>query len=260
MSSEHGVDRDIGELTNANTQVQPEEENRSPGRRTERTERSALRRVREPSGPIHPSGIRRRPRLRQSDRYMEPQRALAEGALAEGASQSNPPYINHARADYEHYMRTHFPQENTSPIRPTPEESIPPETALRNLFAEHRAEHGNDSGISFEEYNHNRRVKRRKVEQDSKEESWQGFRYGRYGQVEPGALKMEIVSCDGGLFQSCAEGEYGSDNILKDDDTVYCTKSNRCNIVLRHQGETTFSLTELVIKAPHKGFTAPYVS
>jgi hypothetical protein len=44
---------------------------------------------------------------------------------------------------------------------------------------------------------------------------------------------------------------------LKNDATVYCTKSNRCNLVLRHQGATVFSLKELIIKAPHSGYTAP---
>lgn len=99
-----------------------------------------------------------------------------------------------------------------------------------------------------------RRAKRRKLEVDNQTPEFMGFRYGKYGQVEPGKLKMEIVSCDGGIFQ---EGNYPAENILKNDDTVYCTKSNRCNLVLRHQGGTVFSLKELVIKAPHSGYTAP---
>ncbi|KAM0334183.1 hypothetical protein ACHAQA_001203 [Verticillium albo-atrum] len=93
-----------------------------------------------------------------------------------------------------------------------------------------------------------RRPKRRKLDSDSIAHSYQGFRYGRYGQVEPGELTMEIVSCDGGLYAN--ESSYAYENILRDDSTVYCTKSSRCNIVLRHQGATVFSLKELVIKAP----------
>lgn len=104
------------------------------------------------------------------------------------------------------------------------------------------------------EAEHNRRAKRRKVELDRLDSGFNGFSYGRYGQVEPGKLKMEIVSCDGGIY---SEGNYAAENILKNDSTVYCTKSNRCNLVLRHQGSTVFSLKELVIKAPHSGYTAP---
>jgi hypothetical protein len=91
---------------------------------------------------------------------------------------------------------------------------------------------------------------------DKLDSEFAGFSYGKYGQVEPGKLKMEIVSCDGGIYQEHG-GDYSAENILKNDGTVYCTKSNRCNLVLRHQGATVFSLKELVIKAPHSGYTAP---
>lgn len=94
----------------------------------------------------------------------------------------------------------------------------------------------------------NRRHKRRKLDSDRLVPSFKGFRYGRYGQVEPGELQMEIVSCDGGMFSN--ESSYAAENILRDDTSVYCTKGNRCNIVLRHQGATVFTLQELVIKAP----------
>jgi hypothetical protein len=93
-----------------------------------------------------------------------------------------------------------------------------------------------------------RRVKRRKLDSDRLMPSFNGFKYGHYGQVEAGKLTMEIVSCDGGLYLN--ESSYAFDNILKDDSTVYCTKGNRCNLVLRHQGATVFSLSELIIKAP----------
>ncbi|KAH7143926.1 hypothetical protein EDB81DRAFT_511441 [Dactylonectria macrodidyma] len=94
----------------------------------------------------------------------------------------------------------------------------------------------------------NRRHKRRKLDSDRLVPSFKGFRYGRYGQVEPGQLQMEIVSCDGGMFSN--ESSYAAENVLRDDNSVYCTKGNRCNIVLRHQGATVFTLQELVIKAP----------
>jgi hypothetical protein len=91
-------------------------------------------------------------------------------------------------------------------------------------------------------------VKRRKLDPDRRPNSFRSFRYGYYGQVKPGPLKMEIVSCDGGLYHN--ESNYAFENILKDDKTVYCTKGNRCNLVLRHQGATVFNTSELVIKAP----------
>lgn len=93
----------------------------------------------------------------------------------------------------------------------------------------------------------NRRHKRRKLDSE-RLSPFRGFRYGKYGQVEQGDLKMEIVSCDGGMFSN--ESSYAAENILKNDTSVYCTKGNRCNIVLRHQGGTVFTLRELVIKAP----------
>lgn len=94
----------------------------------------------------------------------------------------------------------------------------------------------------------NVRSKRRKIDSNRLVPSFKGFRYGKYGQVEPGQLQMEIVSCDGGMFSN--ESSYAAENILKDDNSVYCTKGNRCNIVLRHQGATVFTLEELIIKAP----------
>ncbi|KAK3179389.1 hypothetical protein K4F52_009134 [Lecanicillium sp. MT-2017a] len=103
-----------------------------------------------------------------------------------------------------------------------------------------------------------RRSKRRKVDADRHAAGFQGFCYGHYGQVEPGELHMEMVSCDGGMFSN--ELSYAAENILKNDNSVYCTKGNRCNIVLRHQGSTAFTLSELVIKAPGSmNYSHPYV-
>lgn len=104
-----------------------------------------------------------------------------------------------------------------------------------------------------------RRTKRRKLEADHVTEEFAGFAYGKHGQVETGKLKMEIVSCDGGIFQASGDENYSAENVLTTDATVYCTKSDRCNLVLRHQSGTAFELAELMIKAPHSGYTAPYV-
>ncbi|KAK0623147.1 hypothetical protein B0T14DRAFT_425191 [Immersiella caudata] len=95
----------------------------------------------------------------------------------------------------------------------------------------------------------NRRIKRRKLDSDKIAPSYKCVRYGRYGQLEPGQLTMEIVSCDGGVF-SPDGSNFTAENILKNDTSVYCTKSYRCNIVLSHSGGTPFSLKELTIKAP----------
>ncbi|KAK3357112.1 hypothetical protein B0T25DRAFT_147369 [Lasiosphaeria hispida] len=100
-----------------------------------------------------------------------------------------------------------------------------------------------------------RRIKRRKLDSDKIAPSFKGVRYGVFGQVEPGPLTMEIVSCDGGLYSD--ESSYVAENILRNDPSVYCTKGNRCNIVLRHHGATVFSLKELVIKAPGSNYSSP---
>lgn len=103
-----------------------------------------------------------------------------------------------------------------------------------------------------------RRTKRRKLDEDYPLE-FKAINYGYRGQVVSGALKMEIVSCDGGLHADSRQGrEYWPENVLRNDKSVYCTDSSKCNIIMRHQGGTTFCLRKLVIKAPDRGFTAPY--
>ncbi|KAH8434663.1 uncharacterized protein LDX57_012303 [Aspergillus melleus] len=100
------------------------------------------------------------------------------------------------------------------------------------------------------------RVKRRKLDSDDNREGPQSFRYGHYGQVVPGALKMEMESCDGGLFEP--EGELANPTyVLRNDSSFYSTKSDRCNIILKHRGETPFSLKRIVIKAPKNGYDGP---
>ncbi len=103
------------------------------------------------------------------------------------------------------------------------------------------------------------RSKRRKLDHDAAGGGFQGFKYGHYGQIVPGNLKMEIVSCDGGEYSEEFMSAYRAENVLKDDRSVYCTKTSHCNLILRHQGETTFCLEKIVIRAPERGFTAPYV-
>ena len=106
---------------------------------------------------------------------------------------------------------------------------------------------------------HMRRAKRRKLDGDPLSSSFKGFSYGYRGQVVPGKLKMEIFSCDGGLHTEAARHgtEYYSENVLRNDKSVYCTDSNNCNIIMCHQGKTSFCLDKLIVKAPERGFTSP---
>ena len=103
------------------------------------------------------------------------------------------------------------------------------------------------------------RAKRRKLTSEG------GFRYGYRGEVVPGSLQMKILSCDGGYHQeNGSQGRsYGQENILVNDKSVYCTYKNRCNIILCHQGapgESAFTVRKIIIKAPPRGFTSPYVT
>ncbi|KAF2181675.1 hypothetical protein K469DRAFT_713279 [Zopfia rhizophila CBS 207.26] len=104
-----------------------------------------------------------------------------------------------------------------------------------------------------------RQTKRRKLDHHTNPApAYDGFKYGYKGQVVPGRLKMEIVSCDGGEYKEYnSQGLYKIQNVLKNDKSVYCTQSSRCNLLLKHIGDTTFSLEKVVIKAPDRGFTAP---
>ena len=178
---------------------------------------------------------RGRPRMTNSDRYLERERAIL-GESSPGGS--------NGLTDLQHAGRQL--EQASSSLRALLDSPVP---TLSSPTLEAQEYSG--------EAEHNRRVKRRKLDTDKTDSTFSGFSYGRYGQVEPGKLKMEIVSCDGGIFQEHQGGNYAAENILRNDDTVYCTKSNRCNLVLRHQGATVFSLKELVIKAPHSGYTAP---
>ncbi|OBT62109.1 hypothetical protein VE03_09002 [Pseudogymnoascus sp. 23342-1-I1] len=106
----------------------------------------------------------------------------------------------------------------------------------------------------------NRAFKRRRLGSPVPESRIPAVNYGYYGQVEPGKLNMEIDFCDGGTFSEGSEGDsiiYGAANVLKSDNSVYSTKSNRCNLVLKHEGDRPFCLKEIIIKAPPRGYTAP---
>ncbi|KAI9721317.1 MAG: hypothetical protein M1828_005177 [Chrysothrix sp. TS-e1954] len=118
------------------------------------------------------------------------------------------------------------------------------------------------------EVNAGRRKRRRTLGGQSTPEEVHSARdvYGHEGQVVPGRLRMELVSSDGGIHHSketlslspdMLRLVQGPEKILEDDDTVYCTSSPSCNIVLKHRHETPFTLDKLVIKAPKVGCTDP---
>ena len=101
------------------------------------------------------------------------------------------------------------------------------------------------------------RAKRRKLDDGTYEEEAKTFSYGHNGQVVAGPLRLDIVSCDGGAYSEPHVGSSWPQNVLLDDSSVYCTKSNRCNMLLKHVGGMPFSLTKLVIKAPRNGYDSP---
>ncbi len=101
-------------------------------------------------------------------------------------------------------------------------------------------------------------AKRRKLDDGTYEEEPRTFSYGDKGQVVPGQLKLDILSCDGGEYSDphTPINSYPQ-NVLQDDSSVYCTKSNRCNLLLKHIGGMPFTLTKIVVKAPRSGYDAP---
>lgn len=99
------------------------------------------------------------------------------------------------------------------------------------------------------------RAKRRKLNNGLLAKDF-GPHYGYRGQVVPGPLRMEIVFCDGGLHEY-GKDKYRPENVLHNDLSVYCTRSSKCDLVLRHEGGVPFCLQRLVVKAPETGFTAP---
>ncbi|KAF2630348.1 hypothetical protein BU25DRAFT_408300 [Macroventuria anomochaeta] len=106
-----------------------------------------------------------------------------------------------------------------------------------------------------------RRTKRRKLDHgSSRNAEYQSHKYGYKGQMVPGRLCMEVVSCDGGqITRDNPMKIYDVGNVLKNDKSVYCSESSKCNLLLKHIGDAPFALEKVVIRAPDRGFTSPYV-
>lgn len=105
-----------------------------------------------------------------------------------------------------------------------------------------------------------RRAKRRRLDFEAPTPPRQPIKYGYYGQVEPGRLKLEIISCDGGEHRDPRSPTtyLGPQNLLRHDKSVYCSDRPSSGIVLRHGDDSPFCLEKLHIVGPEHGFTAPY--
>ncbi|RMD41493.1 hypothetical protein DV735_g3654, partial [Chaetothyriales sp. CBS 134920] len=100
------------------------------------------------------------------------------------------------------------------------------------------------------------RAKRRKLDDGSYDEQPKALTYGHKGQVVPGQLRLEIVSCDGGEYARMPVNSWPQ-SVLEDNASVYCPNSNRCTILFKHWSGMPFALTKIVIKAPRSGHDAP---
>lgn len=85
------------------------------------------------------------------------------------------------------------------------------------------------------------------------------FIYGQYGQVEPGPLKMEILTCDGGELADHRNLQVylGPENVLKTNQSVYCSSIASINMLMRHADTTPFCIDKIHIVGPEHGFDAP---
>lgn len=113
-----------------------------------------------------------------------------------------------------------------------------------------------DRSASLGDIDGRHQTKRRKYNHTPYRSEHDGFKYGYKGQVVRGRLRMEVVSCDGGEYDRDSS-LYKVQNVLSNDKSVYCSQSGRCNLLLKHIGDTPFCLEKMVIRAPDRGFTAP---
>lgn len=213
---------------------------------------------------IREEAIREEIRRRQALRVSHASRAsISDGQAPISAVRSRPqalPSVQHLRRHLNRQREAANLPANTSGMQQAVAGLNVASSSLRSLLDQPDSRLGSPD-ISAREYSgeaevNRRRYKRRKLDGDSLSGGFKSFSYGYRGQVVPGALKMEIVSCDGGLHADAQE--HWPENVLRNDKSVYCTGSNKCNIIMCHQGRTTFCLKKIVIKAPERGFTAPY--
>ena len=69
-------------------------------------------------------------------------------------------------------------------------------------------------------------------------------------------LNLKLVYCDGGSYNDA----HPAKNMLKNDDTVYCSRRrNNVNVLMQHVSphNQPFELDSLVVKAPRSGYSSP---
>ncbi|KAK3717294.1 hypothetical protein LTR37_006003 [Vermiconidia calcicola] len=115
------------------------------------------------------------------------------------------------------------------------------------------------SEVSGIDESRRRRHKSRRLDTSPPPKPRKPIKYGYYGQVEPGRLQLELVSCDGGEHRDQRNPTYslGPENLLRHDKSVYCSERPSSTIILRHADDTPFSLEKLHLVGPEHGFTAP---
>ena len=120
-------------------------------------------------------------------------------------------------------------------------------------------QHEDDANEGPEELSQGRSAKRRRLNADSPSPAKKPHKYGYYGQVETGRLRLEIISNDGGERKDPGNpGIFlGADNMLKMDKSVFCSERTSAGILLRHSDDTAFCVERLHIAGPEHGFTAP---
>jgi hypothetical protein len=190
---------------------------------------------------------------------------------------------NRRRADLEAHMREQststvseaLPQNNTPPsLVRNRRRAVRPSERLQRYQRERIAQSGRTAtleayvspstlspahpSLSASNGGDRQAVKRRKLEDGTYEEEHRTFSYGDSGQVFPGQLRLDLISCDGGEYSDphTPVNSYPQ-SVLRDDTTVYCTKSNQCNLLFKHVGGMPFTLTKIVVKAPRSGYDAP---
>jgi hypothetical protein len=96
------------------------------------------------------------------------------------------------------------------------------------------------------------RTKRRRLDHDLLPTSQPPIKYGHYGQVVPGRLKLNIISCDGGEHRDPRHPStyLGPENLLRHDKSVYCSERPSSGILLRHADDSPFCLDKLQYIAP----------
>lgn len=87
----------------------------------------------------------------------------------------------------------------------------------------------------------------------------QPIKYGRYGQVEPAQLKLEVIICDGVQVHDdrVPASLSGTETLLRHDKGVFSAGQPTISLILQHQDDTPFCLEQLHIIGPESGFSAP---